>query len=593
MFRRCFHIILLGLGLLWMAPEAEAQFVRYGVLSINTHGSPVPPALLGFIKREGELLVAKNRALGINVPANFYFKIDFLPSFEAYRRFAKVAHQNDVGPETLGFTVSTVATQKNGNQRKPAQFPVDIVCYWKADEPWEIVPTLLHEMNHAVHAADFGMMPTWLQEGMSEWFANRKYVLGVDKKIARMNQYQRYMKVVEGMKVDTFINFITATSYGEWERLVGDVGMCYFLSETLVDFFIGNPTAQPYFRAALQKAKAGSDWQFERTLILARDIEKNWPRGISFLLTGWKNWYKKQAKPKVTNTLEPFLDANAKRFHEMVRDVRAKSTVTDADRYALVSQWLAFQRLANDDLTQKLGESYHRSENILIRSRQFALQQFARQDHDQRNPATLSMRKHLRETRPSTTDPLYKRALPYASISWYLNLDPASGAHPRPAYLGSTRLPPPAFKWQGLDTWQANMIFTNLFRLHLSQPAKLPTPKLKADSTGPFASALRQNKMNAEAALKAVGGKLTRDPLSGRVLKLDLSSTAVDNDDLRHLALLFDPRELDLSDTDITDSCSNYIAGWASLRRVNLRRTRLSAGTVDHVRYFSPGLIIE
>ena len=30
------------------------------------------------------------------------------------------------------------------------------------------------------------------------------------------------------------------------------------------------------------------------------------------------------------------------------------------------------------------------------------------------------------------------------------------------------------------------MIFTNLFRLHLSQPAKLPTPKLKADSTGPL-----------------------------------------------------------------------------------------------------------
>ena len=99
--------------------------------------------------------------------------------------------------------------------------------------------------------------------------------------------------------------------------------------------------------------------------------------------------------------------------------------------------------------------------------------------------------------------------------------------------------------------------------------------------------------MAAEAALKAVGGKLTRDPLSNRVLKLDLSSTPVDNNDLRHLALLFDPRELDLSDTDITDSCSNHIAGWASLRRVNLQRTRLSVGTVDHIQYFSPGLVIE
>ena len=99
--------------------------------------------------------------------------------------------------------------------------------------------------------------------------------------------------------------------------------------------------------------------------------------------------------------------------------------------------------------------------------------------------------------------------------------------------------------------------------------------------------------MNAEAALKAVGGKLTRDPLSGRVPKLDLSSTAVDNDDLRHLALLFDPRELDLSDTDITDSCSTTSPAGPASRRVNLRRSRLSTGTVDHIRYFSPGLIIE
>ena len=144
-----------------------------------------------------------------------------------------------------------------------------------------------------------------------------------------------------------------------------------------------------------------------------------------------------------------------------------------------------------------------------------------------------------------------------------------------------------------MDTWQVNMIFTNLFSAHIGQPEGLPAPKLKAKALGPFTQALRKNNMNAAAALKAVGGSVERDPLTGRVTVLKLARTAIDNDDLEHLALLFRPRELDLSDTDITDEAWSHLSGWASLRVLNLRRTRISADTVKGLKRYSPGLEIQ
>lgn len=65
--------------------------------------------------------------------------------------------------------------------------------------------------------------------------------------------------------------------------------------------------------------------------------------------------------------------------------MRSNPAVTDADRYALVSQWLAFTRLEMDDLSKKRAESYHRGETALLRARLLQVQQFANKDHRSAN----------------------------------------------------------------------------------------------------------------------------------------------------------------------------------------------------------------
>jgi len=294
--------------------------------------------------------------------------------------------------------------------------------------------------------------------------------------------------------------------------------------------------------------------------------------------------------------LNLFVDANREHFHQLLSAVRSNPAVTDADRYALVSQWLAFTRLEMDDLAKKRAESYHRGETTLLRARLLQVQQFANKDHTMREGITQNHRAGLIRTRPNGADPLYRKTVPYQPMSWYLGIDPTLGAHVRPPYLSSTRLPPANFRWEGLDAWQANMIFTNLFTSHIGQPLPMTKPQLKASAKGPFTVALRAlppGLASAEAALQAAGGKLERHPVTHEVITLNLARSRINNEDLEHMAEFFQPRELDLTDTDITDRASNHLAGWASLRILKLGRTRMSTEAVKQLKYYSPGLDIR
>lgn len=537
-------------------------------------------------------MITKYRAIGITVPKGFHYKIDFLPNFEAYRKYS-AANGSTVGPGTLGYTRILVRVNQQNDRRMEPQIPTPIVCYWNHELPWEIVPTLLHEMCHAVHAANYGVMPLWLSEGLPEWYSNRKQHLGVQKKIDNMRQYQRYMDLVQKMSTEQFVDFIASTQYDDWEKVIGDVGVGYFLAQSLVDFFLGNPSAQPYFRAALLQAKSDSEWQFERSINWAKNVQTNWPQGIPMLLKGWKSWYKIQAQPKKANDLDLFVDANREQFHRLLTAIRGKQVVTDAERFILVNQWLAFTRLEMDDLAKKRAESYHTGETALLRARLLQVQQFAARDHTVREGITQAHRAHLIRTRPNGADPLYRKTVPYQPVSWYLGIDPTLGAHARPPYLSSTRLAPANFRWKDLDAWQANMIFTNLFTSLVDQPLPLPKPQLKAAANGPFTVALRTNGMDSEAALNSVGGKLERHPVTGEVITVNLAHARITNTDLEHMAVLFQPRVLDLTDTEITDSAARHLAGWGSLRMLKIGRTRLSKEAVKQLKYYSPGLVIQ
>jgi len=121
--------------------KAQQGYQRFGRVYMNTHGSAVPASLVQYIAREGALLITKYRAIGITVPKDFHYKIDFLPNFEAYRSYS-AANGTTVGPGTLGYTSIQVRVNRQDDRRMEPQVPTPIVCYWNHDLPWEIVPTL-------------------------------------------------------------------------------------------------------------------------------------------------------------------------------------------------------------------------------------------------------------------------------------------------------------------------------------------------------------------------------------------------------------------------------------------------------------------
>ena len=580
-----------GLRLAPTTPQFTHQWLGKR-LKINTHGQQLPPALVHYLNQEGELLLLKHRALGIHTPKDFYYQIDFLPSYEAFEKYSK-SKGVTTSRGMLGYTELMVSQTPDGNLRQKPQFPVSIVCFWNQDEPFETFPTLIHEMAHAVHAADYGALPLWLQEGMADWYAGRKHLLAAGKKRDNMIAYQRYMDLVQDMDETKFRLFIEATKYEEWDILFGSRGKGYFLAETLVDFFIGNPVFQTFFRSALKNAKDTSDWQFSRSLACAQDIKNNWPGGTAMLLKGWKNWYKAQSLPKDTRALDPYLDANRQHFHALESAMRRRATVSDRDRHQFVSAWLAYKRLEADDLNAKLRESFNASENLRFRTQLAHVQNFAMRDHLARSGFTNTRRSELAKAQPNSEDPFYRRTLPYQPLMYYLNLDITQQPHPRPAYTASTGLPENQFQWTGLDPWQANMVFTNLFRLHLGKPPEWPAPKFDQDAKGVLTEALKKYPKDPARAVRAIGGKIERNEKTGEISLLDLSGTSIDNRDLEHLPLLFDPLELDLSGTDISPRSARFLEGWTRLRRVKLRGTRISQSLAISIATYNPGIVVE
>ena len=315
------------------------------------------------------------------------------------------------------------------------------------------------------------------------------------------------------------------------------------------------------------------------------------------MLKGWKSWYIKQATPKSTRSLEPFVEANKKHFHEIKRRIESAQDVTDQDRFNLVNSWLAFKRLETEDLQTKLRESYHRSENVLIRTKLWETESFAMKDHQQRWKAVTDGRKRMRQTdldlRRRIDDTLYKKTYPYRSLASYLSLDPLASPHPRLAYSGRTKLPQPNQAWESLDSLQANMIFTNLFSYHLNRPQKIAKPKLSQPYAGPFTEALAANLGAPENAVKKIGGKIIRDDIIGDIIRLDLSSTSITNGDLEYIAQLFNPRELDISNTDITGEGMKHLEGWSHLRSLKIEGTRLTLFNIRFLMAYSPGTEIQ
>ena len=90
-----------------------------------------------------------------------------------------------------------------------------------------------------------------------------------------------------------------------------------------------------------------------------------------------------------------------------------------------------------------------------------------------------------------------------------------------------------------------------------------------------------------------MGGKLERHPVTGQVVTLNLAHTQVDNNDLEHVAQLFQPLMVDLTDTDITDKAAAHLAGWTSLRVLKLGGTRITRKAVDEIKKYSPGLVVQ
>ena len=162
---------------------------------------------------------------------------------------------------------------------------------WYHSDTTKIVPTLLHEMCHAIHNSQYGAMPLWLQEGIADWYSNRPRYLSAKAKSDLVKSYELTRGVLNSFDAQDVYLFLSATDYKDWDVICGDSSIGYVLSQSLIDMLIRYPQTQKIFIDGFKKAKAKSEWSGPRSKVFAENLLSQWPGGANAMLKGWRTWH--------------------------------------------------------------------------------------------------------------------------------------------------------------------------------------------------------------------------------------------------------------------------------------------------------------
>ena len=570
-------MLLVGASVTW-----GQQYERYGNLSIRGHGFTVPSAYIQYLRQEGQRLVVTHRALGMPVPNDFYFQIDFLANADAYYRYLKSKGHNGEG--SLGVTLVPQYREKTtGRISGKIMHPVPVIVFYNTKEPFKTIPTLIHEMCHAIPPAGYGALPLWFVEGVADWFSVRPQHVAVDKKISELLAYRRLLEQVEEMSDKDFVKLIAAAEYSDWQELLGSTGRGYRMSQALVDLFMHDiKVAQPVFRKALAEARAKTKYQNERSLEFAKSLQRNWPGGIAKMVGDWKRHYRGLATPKRSDQYAVAVRANR---HRMMAVAQAKGVTP----YTYVTQWLITQRVELEDLRKKGLHSLQKDEVREIRRRTQALSKFADFDHKQRWPAIEARRKAMRKNfGPDRKDRGYVKAIPYADLRRYLGIHPDGHQYALPRLDPRTGLASGAFRWPLLDQNSAVMIYRNLANGY-RKPVRAAFSMEGLTPANPLEEALNLYRGKPLEALKSIGAKVELDTM-GEVVSVDLSGARVTDNTLGLVMAQVYPERLDLTGTDISDDALEDLMGWAQLKQIKLGGTRVTKRKVELLQFLSPHL---
>ncbi|MDF1629546.1 MAG: DUF4124 domain-containing protein [Alcanivoracaceae bacterium] len=158
------------------------------------------------------------------------------------------------------------------------------ITTWAIPNEQALIKLIIHECSHAISARNDHAIPSWLNEGLAEYFENLQ-VHGLSADIP-LNRH--WLQTLHQRRISEQPGHLGATinaPYKQWYAANGPDNLSYATSWSLVWFLMDSAEGRKLINRLLTTPHPNTD--FSREL-----IEQQWSGGFSALEQSWRHWLK-------------------------------------------------------------------------------------------------------------------------------------------------------------------------------------------------------------------------------------------------------------------------------------------------------------
>jgi hypothetical protein len=267
-------IVLLLFSIVGTAGAADHKSYQSGICIFNLHNCELtPPVERAIVFGVSRILDTYKETFGFSYPDNFNVNVTIFGDKDEFLKYQK---------ERLGSVISETGYY-SGRYRETVVLQQKNTK--KTNDAKEMVGTVFHEANHLIMRYSIPSCPTWVNEGLSEYFEGLN-VFGENRRVYLQKNRswwcKRWVKKGFPIELDKYLNM----SHDEWMNFRNkDSNAAYTIGYSLVYFMMSRSNTEKILKELL--------WEFKRNGEDANSIKiinQFYPGGLEKLEKNWRDW---------------------------------------------------------------------------------------------------------------------------------------------------------------------------------------------------------------------------------------------------------------------------------------------------------------
>jgi hypothetical protein len=157
------------------------------------------------------------------------------------------------------------------------------ITTWAIPNEQALLRLIIHECSHAISAASAHNIPTWLNEGLAEYF-EQLHLHGLSAEVPLNRHWLQALRQSRFNQDPEWLASIVSAPHQRWYAANGPENMAYAASWSLVWYLMDSTDGRKLISRLLTSAHP--DEHASRRL-----IDRHWPGGFIALEQSWRRWH--------------------------------------------------------------------------------------------------------------------------------------------------------------------------------------------------------------------------------------------------------------------------------------------------------------